>query len=108
MVLTVKWYKQSNETELKRWLNDYNSIQNGTYKYDGSLPVTCTNSLVNHKLQTCTIINTVLGWFNENELVFTNNGNTTLGYYLQQIKNTNIYNEQLQLVNQLYNELVMG
>lgn len=108
MVLTVKWFNESNERELQRWLNDYNEVQNGTYKYDGSIPKSYTDSLINTKIKTCIIVKTILSWYDEDVVVQTSSGNTALGYSLQQVRNTNDYNKQLQIASQLFNEVNNG
>jgi hypothetical protein len=108
MELNVKYYKESNKVSLKRWLKDYNDIKEGVYKYDGSMPISCTNSLVKYKLETCIMIESVLGWYEDDELIQTSNGYTQLGYQLQRITNSHNKDEQMQIMGELYCQVRKG
>lgn len=108
MEINVKYYKESNKVSLKRWLKDYNDIKEGVYKYDGSMPISCTNALVKYKLETCIMIESVLNWYEDDELIQTSNGYTQLGYSLQRITNSHNKDEQMQIMDELYNQVRKG
>lgn len=84
MNFTVQYFIDSVKRDLQNWENGNKEIENGTFKYDGSMPKSCVDALYKHKIIVC---NDVLDYLNslpdKNKVISTNVGLTEEGskYY---------------------------
>lgn len=83
MNLTVEFFIQSTERELKIWEKGIDEIKNGTFKYDDSMPKCCVVALYQSKVLTCNNTLKYLRTLDENLVISTDRGTTEEGqiYY---------------------------
>lgn len=82
-IYTVADYLQSAERTLKYWNGQLEKLNNGTLKYDGSVPNSSYDALIHSKVKLYTNVVDWLNTFDKDEVVGDNVGLTKIGaeYY---------------------------
>lgn len=52
MKFTVEYFLKDAKYMLNKWEKDVEKVENGTYKYDGSMPKSCVDTLCYSKVRT--------------------------------------------------------
>lgn len=82
-VYTVADYLQSAERTLKYWNGQLEKLNNGTLEYDGTIPNSCYDALIQSKVKLYTSVVDWLNTFDKDEVMGDNVGLTKIGaeYY---------------------------
>ena len=83
MLFTVSEALHSAKLQLAYWKKRLEELNNGTVKYDGSMPKSCVNALIKHKAEVYTDLVNWLNTFDKDEVISNGIGRTKIGaeYY---------------------------
>lgn len=73
MILTIEKLIESEIVNLNNWEKGLEKIKNGTFKYDGSMPVSCVNALYRHKVKVYQDVIDYLKNFPMNKVIYDSN-----------------------------------
>lgn len=82
-IYTVADYLKSANGQLKYWNGQLEKLNNGTLKYDGTVPNSCYDALIKSKVKLYTNVVDWLNTFDKDEVMGDNVGLTKIGaeYY---------------------------
>lgn len=106
MIITIKDLKDSNKQSKKVCEDRYRQMLNGTYTYDGSMPKSCVDALIEHKLKTSIIIEALLNTRQDDEVVMEDCTTTEFMRLINTISNSNSTEQQMKLIGEFtYKEM---
>lgn len=88
MEFTVEYFLKDAKYMLQRWQNDVEEIENGTFKYDGSMPKSCVDALCYSKVRTYKNVIAYLETLPLDLVIQTSTGLTNEGSKYRELVNT--------------------